>query len=234
MKFHVLPLVQIFWSSSKELQSVSSMILCPYCDPNYEPYQNVDEACRGYDVYMGNPMPAQGRTDPGIRNQIFSSTFQNEDGYYALNVDFITANVQIKCDASWSSQVHDNYNQYVQGTTPDITRNSKYPDTPGKVRSSTTGYGVQTPEMDVRLELIKQKSASLTLCPASRRTARELGLRRPSQTSSPENRELPTQCPRPEISSLSNEERSLCLRPCVSPTEWISGKSNSELTSLRN
>ena len=41
---------------------------------------------------MGNPMPAQGRTDPGIRNQIFTSTYQNSDGYYALNVDFITAN----------------------------------------------------------------------------------------------------------------------------------------------
>ena len=59
-------------------------------------YQNVDEACRGYDVPMGNPMPAQGRTDPGIRNQIFTSTYQNDDGYYALNVDFITANVMIK------------------------------------------------------------------------------------------------------------------------------------------
>ena len=49
---------------------MSAFILCPYCDPNYEPYQNVDEACRGYDVYMGNPVPAQGRSDPGIRNQV--------------------------------------------------------------------------------------------------------------------------------------------------------------------
>ena len=52
------------------LLQVSAFILCPYCDPNYEPYQNVDEACRGYDVYMGNPVPAQGRSDPGIRNQV--------------------------------------------------------------------------------------------------------------------------------------------------------------------
>ena len=64
---------------------------------------------------MGNPMPSQGRTDPGIRNQIFTSTYQNDDGYYALNVDFITANVMIKCDGSWSSEVQDNFNQYVRG-----------------------------------------------------------------------------------------------------------------------
>ena len=64
---------------------------------------------------MGNPMPAQGRTDPGIRNQIFTSTYQNSDGYYALNVDFVTANVMVKCDGSWSSEVQDNFDQYVRG-----------------------------------------------------------------------------------------------------------------------
>ena len=44
---------------------VSAYVVCPYCDPNYKPYPNVDEACRGYDVPMGNPIPAQGKTDPG-------------------------------------------------------------------------------------------------------------------------------------------------------------------------
>ena len=43
--------------------------MCPYCDPNYKPYPNVDESCRGYDVPMGNPMPSQGKTDPGISIQ---------------------------------------------------------------------------------------------------------------------------------------------------------------------
>ena len=44
---------------------VSGYVVCPYCDPNYKPYPNVDESCRGYDVPMGNPIPAQGKTDPG-------------------------------------------------------------------------------------------------------------------------------------------------------------------------
>lgn len=44
---------------------MSGYVVCPYCDPNYKPYPNVDEACRGYDVPMGNPIPAQGKTDPG-------------------------------------------------------------------------------------------------------------------------------------------------------------------------
>ena len=34
-------------------------VLCPYCDPNHSAYPNLDEACRGYDVPMGNPVPAQ-------------------------------------------------------------------------------------------------------------------------------------------------------------------------------
>ena len=79
-------------------------------------------------------MPSQGKTDPGIslqkenaislksrnnlgiRNQIFSPIYQNNDGYYALDESFVTANVMIKCDASWTSDVYDNFNQYVRGT----------------------------------------------------------------------------------------------------------------------
>ena len=100
---------------------------------------------------MGNPMPSQGRTDPGIRNQIFTSTYQNKDGYYALNVDFITANVMIKCDGSWSSEVQDNFNQYVRGKYATVLLDSSVNSgMSAKLRSSTTGYGVQTPEMDIR------------------------------------------------------------------------------------
>ena len=40
-------------------------VVCPYCDPNFKPYPSIDEACRGYDVPMGNPSPGQGKTDPG-------------------------------------------------------------------------------------------------------------------------------------------------------------------------
>ena len=71
----------------------------------------------------------------GIRNQIFQPIFQNSDGYYALAESFLTANVMIKCDASWTSETYDNFNQYVQG----------------KLRLSTTGYGIQAlPETDVK------------------------------------------------------------------------------------
>ena len=51
----------------------------------------------------------------GIRNQIFSPIYQNNDGYYALDESFVTANGMIKCDASWTSDVYDNFNQYVRG-----------------------------------------------------------------------------------------------------------------------
>ena len=95
-------------------------MICPYCDPNYKPYPSVDEACRGYDVPMGNPIPSQGKIDPGIRNQIFQPIYQNADRYYALDVDFVTANVMIKCDASWTSEVYDNLNQYVKGLETDF------------------------------------------------------------------------------------------------------------------
>ena len=90
-------------------------VLCPYCDPNHHAYPNLDEACRGYDVPMGNPVPVHGKSDPGIRNQIFNSMDRNPDGHYALNDQFITANVMIKCDASWTSEVYDNFDQYIKG-----------------------------------------------------------------------------------------------------------------------
>ena len=54
------------------------------------------------------------RISSGIRNQIFQPIFQNSDGYYALAESFVTANVMIKCDASWTSETYDNFNQYVQ------------------------------------------------------------------------------------------------------------------------
>ena len=55
-----------FKSAIKAKLKVGAYVVCPYCDPNYKPYPNVDESCRGYDVPMGNPMPSQGKTDPGI------------------------------------------------------------------------------------------------------------------------------------------------------------------------
>ena len=51
---------------------------------------------RGYDVPMGNPNPARGNSDPGIRNQIFEPMFRNQDGYYQMDRSFVTANAQIK------------------------------------------------------------------------------------------------------------------------------------------
>ena len=72
---------------------------------------------------------------PGIRNQIFQPIYQNSDGYYALAESFLTANVMIKCDASWTSEIYDNFDQYVKG----------------KLKLSTTGYGIQAlPETDVK------------------------------------------------------------------------------------
>ena len=64
---------------------------------------------------MGNPNPGHGNTDPGIRNQIFSPMIRNNDSHYQLDTTFVTANHQIKCDASWSSKVFDNFKDYVNG-----------------------------------------------------------------------------------------------------------------------
>ena len=78
------------------LQPVIDFVICPYCDPNHMHIPNLEESCRGYDVPMGNPNPPRGNSDPGIRNQIFSPMFRNDDGYYQLDRSFVTANTQIK------------------------------------------------------------------------------------------------------------------------------------------
>ena len=90
-------------------------VLCPYCNPSHMAYPNLEEAMRGYDVPMGNPNPGHGMADPGIRNQIFNPMIKNEDGHYQLDMRFITANHQIKCDAAWSSHVSDSFKDYVMG-----------------------------------------------------------------------------------------------------------------------
>ena len=90
-------------------------LLCPYCNPSHMAYPNLEEAMRGYDVPMGNPNPGHGMADPGIRNQIFNPMIKNEDGHYQLDMRFITANHQIKCDAAWSSHVYDSFKDYVMG-----------------------------------------------------------------------------------------------------------------------
>ena len=54
-------------------------------------------------------------TDPGIRNQIFAPMLRNTDGHYQLDTTFVTANHQIKCDATWSSKVFDNFKDYIDG-----------------------------------------------------------------------------------------------------------------------
>lgn len=102
---------------SSILAKIEAFVLCPYCDPNHMAYPNLEEAMRGYDVPMGNPNPGHGMGDPGIRNQIFSPMIKNEDGHYQLDTTFVTANHQIKCDATWSSNVYDNLKQYVDGNT---------------------------------------------------------------------------------------------------------------------
>ena len=144
---------------------------------------------------MGNPMPAQGRTDPGIRNQIFTSTYQNSDGYYALNVDFVTANVMVKCDGSWSSEVQDNFDQYVRGKylafQPDA---SKYLNVSQaqilnyRIWSSDPGNGYQ---VKWRLRLIKDKKSKKFFYPASRLVGKELALKRRFQLCFPEKKEAP-------------------------------------------
>ena len=76
--------------------SSNAFVICPYCDPEHSPYPNLKEALRGYDVPMGDPNPSKGNYDPGIRDQIFIPTIRTKDGYYALDMSFITANAQIK------------------------------------------------------------------------------------------------------------------------------------------
>ena len=88
-----------------------------------------------------------------------------------MDESFVTANVMIKCDASWTSDVYDNFNQYVRGTKPHNlvysnvyfifgtrTRLFTFDNEPlsGKLKSSTTGYGIQAlPQTDVRLGYVQ-------------------------------------------------------------------------------
>ena len=78
------------------LNPCQSFVICPYCNPGHSPYPNLKEAMRGYDIPMGDPNPSKGNYDPGVRDQIFSPTVRTKDGYYALDMSFVTANAQIK------------------------------------------------------------------------------------------------------------------------------------------
>ena len=90
-------LIRIF-SSLMIWRCVNGFVICPYCDPEHDPYPNIKEAMRGYDVPMGDPNPAKGNYDPGVRSQIFMPTIRNKDAYYKLDMSFITANSQIKVE----------------------------------------------------------------------------------------------------------------------------------------
>ena len=90
-----LYLIRMF-SSLIIWRCVKGFVICPYCDPEHDPYPNIKEAMRGYDVPMGDPNPAKGNYDPGVRSQIFMPTVRNKDAYYKLDMSFITANSQIK------------------------------------------------------------------------------------------------------------------------------------------
>ena len=92
-----LYLTRVF-SSLIILRCVKGFVICPYCDPEHDPYPNIKEAMRGYDVPMGDPNPAKGNYDPGVRSQIFMPTIRNKDAYYKLDMSFITANSQIKVE----------------------------------------------------------------------------------------------------------------------------------------
>jgi hypothetical protein len=50
--------------------NVQAYVICPYCDPNYMAYPNLEETCRGYDVPMGNPNPG---ADP--TTSLFTTTW---------------------------------------------------------------------------------------------------------------------------------------------------------------
>ena len=60
----------LFLIATSILPLFECYVICPYCDPNYVAFPNLEEAMRGYDVPMGNPNPGRGSSDPGIRNQV--------------------------------------------------------------------------------------------------------------------------------------------------------------------
>ncbi|CAB4058247.1 unnamed protein product [Lepeophtheirus salmonis] len=60
----------------------------------------------------------------------------NPAGHMKLDDRFVTANTQIKCDASWTSEVFDNFESYVNG----------------KMKTSTMGFGIEVlPELSMNL-----------------------------------------------------------------------------------
>jgi hypothetical protein len=97
------------------LDVTTGYVKCPYCDPNYMAFPNLEEAMRGYDVPMGNPTPGRGDSDPGIRNQIFVPMYRNSDGHYQLETKFITANTQIKVYNQLFHKEHADFLYHVVG-----------------------------------------------------------------------------------------------------------------------
>ena len=57
----------------------------------------------------------------------------------------------IKCDASWTSDVYDNFQQYVKGVMTMQTFLRYIASLLGKTKSSTTGFGIHVlPDTDIR------------------------------------------------------------------------------------
>ncbi len=85
----------------------------------------IDFPLKGLHKFQMQIFEGRGSSDPGIRNQIFAPMFRNQDGHYRLNtrqikhhfsnknipflgngfLRFVTANAQVKCDATWSTKV---------------------------------------------------------------------------------------------------------------------------------
>ena len=67
-----------------------------YCNPNFKPLPNINQALLGYDMVVSDPLAHGG--DPALRNQIFEvvtedvvGRFKKDDGYiyflFALTVN---------------------------------------------------------------------------------------------------------------------------------------------------
>ena len=81
----------------------------PYCDPNWTPFANMNNALMGYDVVNGDTLAKRG--DPGFRNQIFGAVVSDDNGRMVLD-DGISAIDLVKCESNFQSTTVTNLKEF--------------------------------------------------------------------------------------------------------------------------
>ena len=81
----------------------------PYCDPNWTPFANMNNALMGYDIVDGDRLARDG--DPGFRSQIFGAVVVDKQGRMVLD-DGISAIDLLECESNFDSKTVTNVAEF--------------------------------------------------------------------------------------------------------------------------